>query len=368
MKVPYVNFQAQFEAEKDVLMPIIERVFHQGQFIAGEEITLLEQQLASLCGVERCVALNSGTDALVMSLHAMGVRSGDEVITPPNSFFASTAVIAHLGARPVFVDVLPDQNMDPDLIEAAITPKTKAIMPVHLTGRISNMSAIMEIADRHGISVVEDAAQAVGSKLNGIPSGGFGAFGCFSAHPLKNLNAAGDGGFIVTNDHEAADRIARLCNHGLESRNSVSEWGFVSRMDTLQAAVLLHRLDRLPHVTEKRRANAAIYREHLNQDLVFYPPCKPEEFNTFHTFVVQVEERDALQGFLADRGIGTAIHYPSPLHLQKPALKWGYGPGDFPVTERQADQILSLPVHQYLSEEEVIHVAKSVNEFCEQQL
>lgn len=367
MKVPYVNFQAQFEAEKAVLMPIVERVFKQGQFIAGAEIAELEQRLAALCGTERCVALNSGTDALVMSLHALGVRSGDEVITPPNSFFASTAVIAHLGARPVFADVLPDQNMDPALIEAAITPKTKAIMPVHLTGRVADMGAIMEIAKKHGIPVVEDAAQAVGSKFNGTPSGGFGAFGCFSAHPLKNLNAAGDGGFIVTNDHEAADRIGRLCNHGLEARNNVSEWGFVSRMDTLQAAVLLHRLEQLPHVTEKRRMNASIYREHLNQDLVFCPPCKPEEFNTFHTFVVQVKERDALQSFLADRGIGTAIHYPSPLHLQKPAEKWGYKIGDFPVTERQADQILSLPVHQYLTEEHVVHVAKSVNEFCEQQ-
>jgi len=361
--VPYVNFQAQYAAEKEDILAIIDGVFSRGHFVGGEEIAVVERRLAELCGVAHCVALNSGTDALTFALHALGVGPGDEVITPPNSFFASTAVIAHLGARPLFVDVRADQNIDPDRIEAAITAKTKAIMPVHLTGRVCDMTPIMEIADRHGLAVVEDAAQAIASRYNGRPSGSFGAFGCFSAHPLKNLNAAGDAGFLTTDDENSAERLRRLRNHGLVGRDTVAEWGYVSRMDTLQAAILLMRLDKLEQVTTRRRHNAALYRSLLDPGHVFAPPCRDIEFNTFHTFVVQVDRRDDLRAYLSERGIGSGIHYPSPLHLQPPARALGYKPVDFPVAEAQAGRIVSLPVHQFLDDDDVAYVAETINAF-----
>jgi dTDP-4-amino-4,6-dideoxygalactose transaminase len=361
--VAYVDFPAQFEAERDKIQAIVARVFASGQFIDGPEVAELERALAALCGVEHAVALNSGTDALLLALSLAGVGRNTEVITAPNSFVASTSTICHLGARPVFVDVLPDQNIDPALIEAAITPQTRAIMPVHLTGRIADMAPILAIADRHGLTVIEDAAQAIGSRYGGRPSGSFGRFGCFSTHPLKNLNAAGDGGFITTGDAEAAARLRRLRNHGMLDRDTVLEWGYVSRMDTLQAAILMMRLDALEQVTAARRRNAALYRSRLDPRHVFCPPCRPAEYNTFHTFVVQVDRRDELQAYLTGIGIGSAIHYPTPLHLQPAARELGYRAGDFPVCEAQARRILSLPIHQHLTELDIAHTASAINRF-----
>jgi dTDP-4-amino-4,6-dideoxygalactose transaminase len=361
--VRYVDFPAQFAAEREEIQGIVARVFASGQFIGGPEVAELERALALRCGVSHAVALNSGTDALTLALKLAGVGPGVEVITPPNSFVASTAVICHLGAQPVFVDVLPDQSIDPNLIEAAITPRTRAIMPVHLTGRIVDMDPIRAIAGRHGLTVIEDAAQSIGSRYGDRPAGSFGRFGCFSTHPLKNLNAAGDGGFITTNDGEAADRLRRLRNHGMLDRDTVLEWGHVSRMDTLQAAILLMRLAKLDEVIGIRRRNAALYQSMLDPAHVFCPPCRAVEYNTFHTFVVQVDRRDALQAHLNSLGIGSAVHYPTPLHLQPAARGLGYHAGDFPICEAQAGRILSLPVHQHLSERDIAHVATTVNRF-----
>jgi dTDP-4-amino-4,6-dideoxygalactose transaminase len=362
--IPYVNLPAQADEQMPELAAIFERVVRRGSFVgAGAEIEQLEARLAEYCGTREAVALNSGTDALFLALKVAGIGPGDEVITPPNSFIASTAVIVHLGARPVFVDVLADQNIDPAQIARAVTPRTRAIMPVHLTGRVCRMDEILEIAERHGLLVIEDAAQSIGSMFQGRKSGSFGHFGCFSAHPLKNLNAMGDAGFVTTNDPVAAARMRRLRTHGMADRETVEEWGFVSRMDVLQAAILDYRLDKLPDVIAKRRENAARYQRLIKHEKVFVPPCRQDEFNTFHTFVIQVERRDDLQRHLRAIGIKTAIHYPVPIHLQPAAAGLGYRKGDFPVTERQAERILTLPVNQYMSAKDVEAVAGEVLAF-----
>ena len=362
-KVPYVNIGAQYAEERDELLPIIDQVLREGQYIAGEAIERLEAELAAFVGVKHVVTLNSGTDALALSLAALGVGRGDEVITPPNSFVASTAVVVNLRAKPVFVDVLPDQNLDPKQVEAAITPRTKAIMPVHLTGRMARMDEIMAIASRHNLAVVEDSAQAIGSKYQGRASGSYGHAGCFSTHPLKNFNACGDGGFVSTNDAQLAAKVRAARNHGLVDRNTVAQFASVSRMDTLQAAILRYRLKRLPEITERRRRNAALYNRLLDMSAVFVPPETPAEYNTYHTYVIQADRRDELQRSLAERGVGSAIHYPIPIHLQPAARELGYRQGQFPVVERQAQRILTLPVNQSLSEEDVRYVASCVNLF-----
>ena len=361
--VPYVNMAAQWAEEREALLPIVERVLAEGHWVGGAEIAEFEAAAARLCGVAHAVALNSGTDALALGMAALGIGSEDEVITPPNSFIASTAAIVQLGARPVFVDVRDDQNIDPERIEAAITDKTKAIMPVHLTGRIADMAPIMEIAERHGLQVVEDAAQSVGSRYDDRTSGSFGRVGCFSTHPLKNLNACGDGGFLTTDDDEIAEAVRAARNHGLVTRETVARFGQVSRMDSLQAAILHFRLGRLDDTVRRRRANAALYRERLDPERVFIPEDRDREFNTYHTLVIQVDRRDELRAFLQAQGVGTAIHYPVPIHLQPASAGLGCRAGDFPVTERQAGRILTLPINQTLSPDDISYVADRVNEF-----
>ncbi|TGN07980.1 DegT/DnrJ/EryC1/StrS family aminotransferase [Leptospira ilyithenensis] len=363
ISIPYINLTEQWKFEREELLPIIDSVLSSGQYIGGQEVSKFEESVAKFCGVKYAVALNSGTDALIFGLWELGVRPGDEVITPPNSFIASTAAIVQLKAKPVFVDVGEDQNLDPSKLEKAITSKTKAIMPVHLTGRIAAMNEIMSIANQHSIPVIEDAAQAIGSRYDGKPSGSIGSIGCFSTHPLKNLNACGDGGFLTTNDEKVYTSVSRTRNHGLVDRNTVGEFGSVSRMDALQAAILNYRLARMPEVTEKRRKNAKSYTSLLNKKNVFIPEDKPFEFNTYHTFVIQVDKRDELRNHLLSLGIETSIHYPIPIHLQPASKGLGYKKGDFPVTEKQADRILTLPVHQYLKEADLTKIAETINQF-----
>lgn len=363
LDIPYVNLKAQYAEEKEQIHAIVDRVFGRGDFILGDAVGEFEAKLAERFGFEHVVALNSGTDALMLALLALGVGRGDEVITQSNSFVASAATIVHVGAKPVFVDVKSDQLLDPTKIEAAVTPRTKAIMPVHLTGRICDMPAIQEVADRHGLKIVEDAAQSIGSTLLDRQAGAWGDAGAFSLHPLKNLNAAGDAGFLTTRHAGVAERIRRLRNHGQSDRNTVTEWGINSRLDTLQAALLLMRLERLDQVIAKRRANVDLYRRLLDARHVFSPPCRQEEFNTFHTFVVQVDRRDALREHLHTSGVGSAIHYPIPIHLQPAAARLGSRPGDLPMTETQAGRILSLPIHQFLTEGEIRRIADTVNGF-----
>ncbi|EMO64800.1 pleiotropic regulatory protein DegT domain protein [Leptospira borgpetersenii serovar Pomona str. 200901868] len=265
INIPYINLVEQWKNEREELLPILDSVLGSGQYVGGQEVAKFEEDIAKFCGVKYAVALNSGTDALVCGLLELGIQPGDEVITPPNSFIASTASIVNIKAKPVFVDVGEDQNLDPEKLEKAITSKTKAIMPVHLTGRVAAMNEIMRIADKYSIPVIEDAAQSIGSKYDGKFSGSIGKVGCFSTHPLKNLNACGDGGFLTTNDEKIYNSVSRIRNHGLVDRNTVGEFGFVTRMDTVQAAILNFRLMRLPQVIEKRRQNAQLYKTLLDK-------------------------------------------------------------------------------------------------------
>jgi dTDP-4-amino-4,6-dideoxygalactose transaminase len=363
-RVPYVALAAQYEAEASSLLPRLERVLASGSWVGGEQVEAFEKAIARRLGVAHAVALNSGTDALWLGLRALGIGPGDEVITPPNSFIATTAAIVLAGATPVFADVLPDQNVDPRAVARAVTPRTRAILPVHLTGRVAPMRELLEVAARHELLVVEDAAQAVGAKLGDRHAGTFGQIGCFSAHPLKNLNAAGDAGFVVTDRADVAERLRRLRNHGLVDRDTALEWGTVSRLDPLQAAVLLHRLEGLDEVVRVRRANAALYAEGLaGLSPVFVPRDAPDSFSVFHTFVVQVERRDALAAFLRERGVETAVHYRRPIHLQPAAAALGHAEGSLPVAEAQAARILSLPIHQQLRALDVAYVCDCIREF-----
>jgi len=363
--VSYVNLSAQWAAERAELLPIIDEVMSSGQYIGGKYVEEFEQRAAEVCQTTHCVSLNSGTDALVFGLVALGVKPGDEVITPPNSFIASTAAILHIGAKPVFVDVLSDQNIDPTKIEAVISKRTKAIMPIHLSGRMADMDAIQKISSDFGIPIIEDAAQAIGSKYRGRPSGKWGKVGCFSTHPLKNLNACGDGGFLVTDDETIANQVRLLRNHGLLNRDTATRFGYVSRMDAIQAAILTFRIARIESVTAQRRTHAALYHHLLNPTKIFIPSVQSFNFHSYHTFVIQVANRDSLRQKMADAGIETSIHYPTPIHLQPAAAKLGYALGDFPVAEMQSKRILTLPVHQYLTKEEITRIANMVNLYSE---
>ena len=366
MKIPYVNLKAQYLDERKKIIKIIDKTLKKGNWIGGDEVREFEKNIANICNTKYCVSLNSGTDALTMALHLVGVRKGDEVITPPNSFIASTAVIVHLGARPVFVDVKQDQNINEKNIEKKITKKTKAIMPVHLTGRMCNMREIKKIAQKHNIPIIEDCAQSILSKFENKTSGSWGDIGCFSTHPLKNLNAMGDGGFITTNNKYFYEKIKELRSHGMESsRENVKTFGFVSRLDNLQAAILNFRIKNLKKIIKKRRSNFKVYEKHLNRNYVQFPRETDKEFNTYHTFVVQVKMRDQLKVFLKKKGIETTIHYPRPIHLQSAARKLGYRSGDFPETEKQAKKILTLPINQYLSKNQIIKISNLVNNFYE---
>ena len=363
MKIPFVNLSLQWRKEKNHLLKIIDQTLANDNWVGGKNIDKFERNIAKLCNTKYAVSLNSGTDALTLGLHLLGVRRGDEVITTPNSFVASTAVIVHLGAKPVFVDVLDDQNMNPGLLEKSITKKTKAIMPVHLTGRISEMFEIMKIANKYNIPVIEDAAQSIGSLYNNNPSGSLGIIGCFSAHPLKNLNAIGDAGYLTTNNNKIYKKVLELRNHGMVDRNKIKNFGHVSRMDNLQAAVLNYRLKNLKKVIINRRKNVNLYNKYLDKKNIFIPPEKKHEFNSYHTFVIQVDKRDQLKRYLKKNNIETAIHYPIPIHLQPAAKFLGYKKGSFKSAEKQAKRILTLPINQFLKEKEIKRISDKINYF-----
>ena len=364
MRIPFVNLQAQYKSERKDLLKIIDKTLSKGSWVGGDEVDKFEENISKSCKTKYCVALNSGTDALTLSLHLLGLRKGDEVITPPNSFVASTATIIHLGGKPVFVDVKDDQNIDEDKIEEKITKRTKIIMPVHLTGRMCNMEKINFIAKKHNLHVVEDSAQSILSKFKDKYSGAWGSVGCFSAHPLKNLNAMGDSGYLTTNNKYLYSKIKNLRSHGMEkNRNNIEDFGHVSRMDNIQAAILNFRFKNLKSVIQKRRNNYMLYKKYLNRKNIFFPNEKKDEFNTYHTFVVQVDVRDKLKDYLFKKGIGTAIHYPIPIHLQKASKVLGYKKKDFPIAEKQASRILTLPINQYLSKSEIIYISNLINNF-----
>jgi dTDP-4-amino-4,6-dideoxygalactose transaminase len=362
MEVPYVALAKQHRAIKRELLAAAGEVFDSGQFILGDKVAEFERRAAKLCGSKFAVGVNSGTDALILSLKVLGVGEGDEVITAPNSFLASASCAVAVRAVPKFVDSAGDLNIDPGKIEKAITPKTKAIIPVHLTGRPAQMERIMEIAREHDVKVVEDCAQAINASLNGKKVGSFGQCGAFSLHPLKNLNACGDAGFITTDDPEVCESLRQLRNIGLKNRDESDVWGTNTRLDELQAALLLVKLRHLPEWERGRRANAKYYHERL-KDVVGAPIDGPGMKCVYHTYVLQADRRDALAAHLASRGVGSKIHYPIPIHMQKAAREYGYRRGMFPVCERQAGRILSIPVYSELTPAQREFVADSVLDF-----
>jgi dTDP-4-amino-4,6-dideoxygalactose transaminase len=364
-KVSYVNLAAQHRALKAELLEAAGAVIESGHFILGPAVAEFEKKFAALCGAKYAVGVANGTDALVLALRALGVGPGDEVITSANSFVASATCSALIGAKPVLVDVRSDYNIDPAAVEKAITKKTKAIMPVHLTGRAADMTALLEISKRSGVPLVEDAAQAVGTEHAGKRVGSLGKIGCFSLHPLKNLAALGDAGIITTDDESLRDQFLVMRNLGLATRENCVVWSGNSRLDTLQAAMLLAKLRHLDAWTEGRRRNAAWYRKNLaGIKGVKVPDAeKPGDRAVYHTFIIEAERRDALKAFLAEGGVETAIHYPLPIHLQKAAEPLGWRSGSFPESERQAARILSLPVYPELTENELGAVAERIREF-----
>jgi dTDP-4-amino-4,6-dideoxygalactose transaminase len=364
VRVKYLDLPKQFNGinrseEFDAL-------FRGCQFILGPQVEEFERQFAALCGVPYAVGVNSGTDALILALKVLNIGPGDEVITAPNSFIASAGAIANVGARPVFADVCDDYTIDPAPIEKAITPRTRAILPVHLTGNPAHMREIMALADKHALPVIEDAAQAAGAAIGNRKVGSFG-IGCFSLHPLKNLNVCGDGGVITTASAEIVEKIRLLRNHGLINRNESVLFGFCSRLDSVQAQVGLIGLKTIDEINKKRNENAALYDALLSPlaPKVTIPPRRGDVSQVFHTYVIQVEQRDELIRFLDEKGVETKIHYPIPIHLQKAAASLGYKKGDFPQAEAQAERIITLPVNQFLIKEQIKYVAAMITLFYE---
>ena len=362
--VPFVGLREQFLDERARILDVVEEVFLRGTFVGPSHVEEFESAIADYLGVKYVLGVGSGTDALYLALRSLEICDGDEVITVGNSHFSTVSAIVHTGAEPVLADVRSDLNMDPVSAESLITPKTKAILPVHLTGRPADMDAIVSLAKRYNLYVIEDAAQSIGSKYYDKFTGTLGHVSAFSAHPLKNLNAAGDAGFLTTEDCQIAHNIRSLRNNGLEGRDNVRCWGVVSRLDILQAAILTMRLEYLDQVILNRRRNAEIYLHELPQELATCPPAE-HEFHTYHNFVVQTDRREELRDHLLDHGVATAIHYPTPIHLQPAARRTKLKHQDLSVTEMQARRILSLPIHQYLTNGQIELVIEKVREFFE---
>jgi dTDP-4-amino-4,6-dideoxygalactose transaminase len=363
MSIPLVDLKAQYRAYKDEIDAAVQDIIDNTSFIMGPKLKQFEDDFAAFCRVKHAIGTGSGTEALQMAFLALGIGSGDEVITTSHTFFATAEMLGHLGARPVFVDIdLSTYNIDPAKIEAAITPRTKALLPVHLYGQPAEMDPILEIAARHGLPVIEDAAQAHGAEYKGRRVGSMGRIACFSFYPGKNLGAYGDAGAVVTDDDELADKVRMLRDHGRREKYEHLMEGWPARMDTLQAAILRAKLPHLEEWNEARRRHAARYNE-LLADLDVVRPYEPEHARAvYHLYVIRVDRRDEVWQGLRERGIGAGIHYPIPLHLQ-PAYEYlGYERGDLPLTEQAAEQVLSLPLYPELSEEQRQEVVGTLGE------
>jgi dTDP-4-amino-4,6-dideoxygalactose transaminase len=363
--IPLLDLKAQYRQIKPEIDAAIARVFESTQFVQGPEVAAFEERFASYCQTKHCIALNTGTSALHLALLAAGVGPGDEVITVSMTFVATTAAILYCGATPVFVDVDADTwTMDPKLIETAITPRTKAILPVHLHGLMADMDAIGAIAHRHGLIVIEDAAQAHGAEWRGRRAGSIGELGCFSFYPGKNLGAYGEGGAVVCNDPELARRVALLRDWGQQSKYNHVLAGYNYRMDGIQGAVLNVKMNYIEAWTEARRTAASHY-DRLLKDHPFGRPTPPSHSrHVYHVYAVTVAGRDDVQAALQSAGVGASIHYPVPVHLQPAYAELGYGPGDLPVTEALARQFLSLPLYAELQPEQISKVVSELQKAC----
>jgi dTDP-4-amino-4,6-dideoxygalactose transaminase len=362
MSVLFFDLKLQHATLADELKAAVNRVIDSGVYILGAEVEALENEIAAYSGCQFGIGISSGTDALIVALLALDIRPGDEVITTPFSFFATASTIARIGAKPVFVDIEPDSyNLDPAKIEAAITPRTKAIMPVHLYGQMAEMDAIMDIAKQHNLSVIEDAAQAIGAEYKGRRAGSIGDFGSFSFYPSKNLGGIGDAGMLVTNDEKLATRAKSLRNHGSNVRYYHQELGGNFRLDAIQAAALRVKLKHLDEWTAARQHNAELYRTLCSAtsgaSSVSLPVEQPNRRHIYNQFVIRTAKRETLIKDLKSREIGSEIYYPLPLHLQECFADLGYQAGDFPVTESAAREVLALPIFPELTAAQIHEVA-----------
>jgi dTDP-4-amino-4,6-dideoxygalactose transaminase len=361
VKVPYLDLRAQYQSIKPEIDAAIARVLESCQFVLGSEVAGFEQEFAKHCGASECIALNSGTSALHLALLAAGVGAGDEVITVPFTFVASVSAVVYTGARPVLVDIDPRSfTIDVNAIEGSITPRTKAILPVHLYGQSADMDPIMDIARRHKLVVIEDAAQAHLAKYKGRPVGSIGDMACFSFYPGKNLGAYGEGGAVTTNNPEYARTVRMLRDWGQDRKYHHILRGYNYRMEGFQGAVLGVKLRHLEAWTEARRTVVRQYNELLADCDIETPNEMPWGRHVYHVYTLRAEDRDGLQAALTAEGIQTGIHYPVPVHLQPAYSDLGYGPGAFPHAEAAAKQVLSLPLYPELSAEAVAHVASVV--------
>lgn len=368
LRVPLLDLQAQYRSIGQEVLALVDEIMQQAAFVGGPQVQAFEEEFAAFCGSTYCLGVSSGTDALRFALLAAGVGPGDEVVTVPNTFIATTEAISQCGARPVFVDIDPNTcTLNPACLAEVLSPRTKAIVPVHLYGHPADMGPILDLADRHGLAVIEDACQAHGARYNGAAVGSLGTAGCFSFYPGKNLGACGEAGAVVTQDRQLADRIRRLRDHGQSRKYYHDEEGFNGRLDAIQAGILRIKLKHLPGWNGARRAKA----EHYGRLLAATPGIEcPRQAayatTVYHLYVIHCDERDWLHNSLRQRGITTGFHYPLPLHLQKAYAHLGYAAGDFPVAERSARRLLSLPMYPELHETQVEYVAACIREFQNQ--
>lgn len=368
MKIPLLDLHAQYGPLRNELLAAVARVCDSQRFIMGPEVAALEKEMAAMLGIPHAVAVSSGTDALLLALMALGIGAGDEVVTTTYSFFATAGAIARVGARPVLVDIDPATcNIDPEGLAAAVTPRTKAILPVHLFGQPAEMDSIVEIAAASGVPVVEDAAQAIGATWRSRPAGGIGALGCFSFFPSKNLGAFGDAGLLATTDDGLAGRARLMRTHGMEPKYYHHLIGGNFRMDALQAAILRVKAPHLSAWTEARRRNArrydALFRGAGLTDRVTLPIEAADRVHIFNQYVIRTSDRDDLKRHLDERGIETEVYYPVPFHLQPCFASLGYRRGDFPNAERAAAESLALPIYGELTAAQQEEVVAAIGEF-----
>jgi dTDP-4-amino-4,6-dideoxygalactose transaminase len=365
---PFLDLKAQYATIREEVQKAVVDALDAQQFILGPDVAALESEIAAYVGCKYAIGCASGSDALLLGLMALGVGAGDEVIAPPFTFFATAGAIARLGARTVFVDIDPvTYNLDPKLLEAAITPRTKAIIPVHLFGLSAEMDEIQRIAGAHDLPVIEDAAQAIGAKYQGKAVGNIGTMGCFSFFPSKNLGGGGDGGMITTNSPELNDKLRLLRVHGSRKKYTYEVLGMNSRLDTLQAAILRVKLKYLDKWAAGRQHNADLYRElfaeYRLEHAVTVPSVPADHVHVYNQFTIRVRERDALKAYLQKEGIPTEIYYPYPLHLQAAFADLAYKEGNFPVTESSCVEVVSLPIYPELTPAQIRTVVRTIAEF-----
>lgn len=366
LQVPLLDLRAQYADIKADVDQAIHRVLDGTRFIGGPEVAGLEEEIARYCASPHAIGCASGTDALLLALRALDVGPGDEVVTSAFSFFASAGAVANVGARPVFVDVDPRTfNLDAHRLEAAITPLTKAVVAVHLFGQCCDLTAVQAVCDKHRLYLIEDAAQAIGAEWEGRRAGSVGDVGCFSFFPSKNLGAAGDGGMVTARDAALADRVRLLREHGAKPKYHHALVGTNSRLDALQAAILRVKLRHLDRWSEKRAKNAALYDQLFEGARLTRPYRDARARHIYNQYVIRVPERDAMRQHLADRGIGTEIYYPVPLHLQQCFSPLGYRQGDMPQSEAAANEVLALPIYPELTEEQIRYVATCARDFAD---